>query len=100
MDRVLHCNPYNLPLRAKTYYSEDPFNSIFSSELLTNTSWTCTTIPLPEFQPDKLTTALEQANYNAHTHRDTNHSSKILILPDRKHTPYLARNLPFKYVQK
>jgi hypothetical protein len=31
---ILHCNPYSLPLRANTYYSEDTFNKLFSSEPL------------------------------------------------------------------
>jgi len=38
IDRILHCNPYNLPRRAHTYYSEDPLNTIFSSEPLTDTT--------------------------------------------------------------
>jgi ribonuclease HI len=54
---------------------------------------------LPEFQPSKLTTALEQAIYNAHTHRNHTPSLTILVLPDWKHTPYLAQNLHTNYVQ-
>jgi hypothetical protein len=57
------------------------------------------TLSLPEFQPDKLTKALEQSIYNAHKKRETNHSATILILPDWKYTPYLARSLHTKYVQ-
>ena len=35
-----------------------------------------------------------------HTHNDTQPSASILILPDSKHTPYLARNLHTNYIQK
>ena len=49
IDRILHCNPYNLPLRAQTYYSEDPLNNRLSSEPLTDTAWTGTSLSLPEF---------------------------------------------------
>jgi hypothetical protein len=49
IDHILRCNPYNLPLRAQTYYSEDPLNNIFSSELLKDSAWTGTSISLPEF---------------------------------------------------
>ena len=82
IDRILHGNPYNLPLRAKTYFSEDPLNTMFSSEPLTDISWTCTSMSLPEIQPNKLTTTLEQAIYSADTHRNANPSLTILILPD------------------
>jgi hypothetical protein len=51
VDRILHCNPYNLPLRAQAYYSEDPLNNRFSSEPLTYTAWTGTSMSLPEFSP-------------------------------------------------
>ena len=68
IDRILHCNPYNLPLRASTYYSEDPFNKLFSAEPITNTVWTELTLSLPELQPNKLTKALEHAIYSTHTH--------------------------------
>jgi hypothetical protein len=63
IDRILHCNPYNLPLRAHTYYSEDRLNNIFSSEPLTDTAWADTSKSLPELHPQKLTTELEQAIY-------------------------------------
>jgi hypothetical protein len=82
IDRVLLCKPYNLPIRANTYYSKGLFNFIFSAQLPTNTSWTCTAISLSEFQSEKLTTALQKAIYNAHLHKETNHSSTIRILPD------------------
>jgi hypothetical protein len=54
---------------------------------------------LPEFPHNKLTTALEQAIYSAHTNKNHAPSLTILILPDWKHTPYLARNLHTDYVQ-
>ena len=73
---------------------------MFSSEPLTDTTWTGTSLSLLEFQPDKLTIALEQAIYIAHSHRNTKPSLTILILPDRKHTPYFARNLHTNYVQQ
>jgi hypothetical protein len=100
IDRILHCNPYNLPLRPSTYYSEDPFNKLFSAAPQTNTPWTGITLSLPEFQPNKLTKAVEQAIYSAHTHKDTQPSASLLILPDWKHTAYLARNLHTNYIKK
>jgi hypothetical protein len=48
---------------------------------------------LPEFQPDKLKTTIEQAIYSAHTHKNNNPILLILTVPGWKHTPYLARNL-------
>jgi hypothetical protein len=58
------------------------------------------TLSLPEFQPNKLTKALEHAIYNAHTHKDTQPTATILIHPDWNHTPYLARSLHTNYTQK
>ena len=52
------------------------------------------------YKAENLTTALEQALYNAHAHRHTQPSSHILILPNWQHSPYLARNLHSAYVQK
>ena len=80
IDRILHCNPYNLPLRTHPYYSKDPLNTMFSSEPFIDTTWTGTSMSLPEFQPTKLTTAMEKAIYNAHRIYIT--SLTILILPD------------------
>ena len=100
IDIILHYNPYNLPLRANTYYSEDPLDRLFTAEPLKKTAWTGMTISLLELQPNKLTKALEQAIYSAHTHKDTQPSAPILILPDWKHTPYLARKLHTNYTQK
>jgi hypothetical protein len=57
------------------------------------------TLSLPEFQPNKLTRALEQAIYT-HKNKDTQPSASILILPDWKPTPYLARNLHTNYIPK
>ncbi len=97
IDRIQHCNPHNL--RDQTYYSEDPLNNILLSEPLTDIAWTGTSMSLPEFHPNKLTTAMEQAIYSVHTTRNHTPSLTILILPDWKHTPYLARNLHTNYVQ-
>ena len=58
------------------------------------------TFSLPEFQPNKLTKALEQAIYIAYTHKDAQPTATILILPDWKHTPYLARNIHTNYTPK
>ncbi len=38
IDRVLHCSPYNMPLKADTYYSNNPQETTFSAELLTHTT--------------------------------------------------------------
>ncbi len=100
IDRILNCNPCNLPLRASTYYSEDPFDKLFSAEPLTKSAWTGITLSLPEFQPKNLTKALEQAIYSTHTHKDTQPSASILILPDWKHTPYLTHNQHTNYIHK
>jgi hypothetical protein len=79
--RIIHRNPYNLPLRANTYYSKDPFNKLFLAEPLTKTAWTGMTLSLPEFQPNNLTKALEQAIYSAHSNKESNLSATVLILP-------------------
>ena len=54
---------------------------------------------LPELHHNKLTTALAQAIYIAHTNKNHASSLTILIPPDWNHTPYLARNLHTNYVQ-
>jgi len=69
INRILHFNPYNLPLRANTFYSEDPFNKLCSAEPLTEMAWTGVTVSIPEFQPKNTTIALEQAIYNAHSNK-------------------------------
>ncbi len=38
IDRVIHGSPYNLPLRATTYYSEDTHDTLFFAEHHTNTT--------------------------------------------------------------
>jgi hypothetical protein len=81
------------------YCLEDPLNAVFSSEPLTNTSWTGTSLSLLEFQDEKLTATLEKAICSAHTHKNNNPSLTILILSDWKHTPYFARNLHTAYVK-
>jgi len=47
-----------------------------------------------------LMASLEQAIYNAHTHKETIQSAIKRIIPDWKHIPYLARNLHTNYVRK
>jgi hypothetical protein len=59
-----------------------------------------TSLAIPDCIADKLTKALEQALYNAHTHQHTKLSSHIFILPKWEHTLYLARNLHSAYVKK
>jgi hypothetical protein len=59
-----------------------------------------TSLALPEYTPDKLKQALEQAIYSAHAQRHISPSSHILILPNWEHSPYHDRNLHTSYVQK
>jgi hypothetical protein len=56
-------------------------------------------IALLSYKAKRLPIALEQALYIAHTHRHIQPSSRILILPNWQHSPYLARNL-HSYTQK
>ena len=100
IQRVLHCNPINLPLRAKTYISHDPKDTRFGAIPYTHTTWPGISLALPEYTPYRLKQALEQAIYSAHAHRHTSPSSHILILPNWEHSPYLARNLHTSYTQK
>jgi ribonuclease HI len=100
IQRVIHCNPINLPLRAKTYISHDPRDTRFSATPYTHTAWPGTSLAIPEYTPYRLKQALEQAIYSAHAHRHTSPSSHILILPNWEHSPYLARNLHSTYAQK
>ena len=100
IQRVIHCNPINLPLRAKTYISHDPRDTRFSATPYTHTAWPDTSLALPEYTPYRLKQALEQAIYSAHAHRHTSPSSQVLILPNWEHSPYLARNLHSTYAQK
>ncbi len=57
--RFIHCNPINLPLRAKTYNSHDPKDICFGAKPYTHTAWPGTSLALPEYTPDKLKQALE-----------------------------------------
>ncbi len=66
----------------------------------TKTAWLDASLALPGYKTEQLTIALEQALYSAHAHRHTQPSSHILILPNWKHSPYLARNLHSSYTQK
>ena len=100
IQRVIHCNPINLPLRAKTYISHDPRDTRFSATPYTHTAWPGTSLAIPEYTPYRLKQALEQAIYSAHAHRHTSPSSQVLILPNWEHSPYLARNLHSTYAQK
>jgi hypothetical protein len=80
--RVLHCDPITLPLRAKQYIYHDTLDSQFGAAPYTDTAWPGTSLAIPDYTPDKLTRALEQAIYSAHAHRHTRASSHILILPN------------------
>ena len=101
VDRVLHCNPMNVPLDAPAFFSEDPDDNIFSAELLTNTAWPGTSLSLPVHTADSLTRALERAIYSAHTLRHKTGCATLLLLPTWKHSPYLSRNLHNNgYVQR
>jgi len=97
IQRVIDCNPINLPLRAKTYISHDSQDAIFGALPYTKSAWPGTSLAFPEYKAEKLKTALEEAIHNAHAHRHTTPSSHILILPNWVHTPYLARNLHKSY---
>ena len=54
----------------------------------------------PRILNHQLSKALKYAIYSAHTHKETTHSATILVIPEMKNTPYLARNLKNNYVQK
>jgi hypothetical protein len=88
-----------LPLRAKEYISHDPKDATFGALPYTKTAWPDASPTLLAYKAEHLTTTLEQALYSAHAHRHTQPSSHILILPNWQHSPYLARNLHFSYVQ-
>ncbi len=68
IQRVIHCNPINLPLRAKTYISYDTKDARFGAIPYTPTAWPGTSLALPDYTPSKMRLALEQAIYSAHTH--------------------------------
>ncbi len=89
-----------VPLRATEYISHDPRDAAFGALLFTTTAWPDVSLALPGYNPEQLTTTLEQALHSAHAHRHTQPSSHILILPNWQHSPYLSRNLHTSYVQK
>jgi hypothetical protein len=97
---VIHCNPINLPLRAKTYISHDTKDTRFGAIPYTPTAWPGKSLSLPDYTPSKLRQALEHAIYSAHAYIHTSPSSHILLLPDWEHSPYLARKLHTSYAQK
>ena len=84
--RVIGCNPFNLPLRAKVYIPHDPLDSTFGAMPHTRSAWPDTSLALQDYTANKLTRALEQALYSAHAPRHTHPSTHILILPNWKHT--------------
>lgn len=98
--RVLDCNPMNLPLPATEYYTRDTKDACFGAGYNTDTPWQGTSLSIPEHKAQNLTKALEQALYSAHPHRCTAPSFTILLLPAWQHTPYLARNLHTRHIQK
>jgi len=100
IQRLLHYGLITLPLRAKQYIPHDPLDSQYGATPYIDTAWPDTSLAIPDYTPDKLTRAPEQALYNAHAHRHTRPSSHILILPNWEHTPFFARNLHTSYVQK
>jgi hypothetical protein len=89
-----------LPLRANEYISHDPRDVVFGVLPYTKIAWHDASLEFPAYKAEQLTTALEQALYNAHAHRHTQPCSYILILPNWQHSPYLARNLNSSYTQK
>jgi hypothetical protein len=89
-----------LPLRAKEYIYHDPRDATFGALPYTKTTWPDTSLALPSYKAEHLTTSLERALYSAHAHRHTQPSSHILILPNWQHSPYPARNLHSSYTQK
>ena len=100
ISRVIHCNPVNLPLRAKEYISHDTLDSIFGAMPYTRSAWLDTSLALSDYIDGILTRALEQALYSAYAHLHTHPSSHILIFSNWEHTSYLARNLHSSYAQK
>ena len=69
--RVIHCSPTTLPLRAKEYISHDPKDANFGAIPYTKTVWPDASLALPSYKVERLTKALEQTLYIAHTHRHT-----------------------------
>jgi hypothetical protein len=100
VQRVIHSNPINLPLRSKTYISHDPKDACFGAIPYIKTAWPGSSLALPYYTPIKLKQAREQALYNAHAHRHASPSKHILLLPNWGHSPYLARNLHTAHILK
>jgi len=98
--RVIDCNPMTLPLRAKEFIFHDLTGATFGALPYTKIAWLYASLALPAYKVEHLTKALEQAMYIAHAHRHTQPSSHILILPNWKHSPYLARNFHSSYTQR
>ena len=99
IQRVINCNPINLPIRANTYISHDPMDVDFGAIPYTKSAWPRTSLALPDYTVCKLKQALEQALYIAHAHRHTSPSIHILLLPNWEQNPYLAPNLHTSYVK-
>ena len=57
-----------LPLRAKEYISHDPKDATFGALPYTKSAWPDASLALLAYKTEHLTTSLEQALYNAHTH--------------------------------
>ena len=73
---------------------------MFSAGFHTDTIWPGVSLSLPEHLAEPLVSALQHALYGAHKLRHIASCATILILPEWKHTPYMARNLHINYVQK
>ena len=58
---IIHCNPINLPLRAKSYISHDPNDAYFGAIPYTKTTWPRTSLALQDYTADKLKKTLEHA---------------------------------------
>jgi hypothetical protein len=56
--RVIHCNPFILPLRENEYISHDPKDAIFGALTYTKTAWLNAFLALSDYKEDKLTIAL------------------------------------------
>jgi hypothetical protein len=54
VQRVIHCNPINLPLRSKTYISHDPKDACFGAIPYTKTAWPGPSLALLGYMSNKL----------------------------------------------
>ncbi len=52
IQRVIHCTPIILPLRAKEYISHDPKDAAFGALPYTKSAWGGTSLALPEYKAD------------------------------------------------